>query len=222
MFGAIENPAYVQYGKDIQISGELLLGLISDILDVSQIDAEEMSLKEQPEDVAAIVDECILLLQSRVVEAGIELSVDLSRSPASIYVDGRRIKQILVNLIGNAIKFTPAGGSIDVAVGPAAPTNTPLAVAPNEAEQLSISVRDSGIGMSEMDIERALQPFSQLEANALHGPEGVGLGLSIASRLAVLHDGYLHLSSQPGAGTLAQILLPGSRIIRQDDSRAQI
>jgi len=194
MFGAIDNPAYVQYGKDIQGSGQLLLGLISDILDLSQIDAEEMTLKEQAEDVAALVEECVHLFQKRASEVAIKFSVNLQGAPTAIIVDGRRIKQILVNLIGNSMKFTPAGGSIHIGG------------AITKEGWITLSVRDSGIGMAAADIERALQPFSQLETNTFQEQDGVGLGLSIASRLAALHGGRLKIESEPGAGTLAQIL----------------
>ncbi len=201
MFGSIENPSYVQYGKDIQGSGQLLLGLISDILDLSQIDAEEKTLKEGVEDVAALVADCTRLFESRAGEAAIELSVDLQGGARTINVDGRRIKQILVNLIGNSMKFTPAGGSIKV--------ESRL----NRQGWFVLSVKDSGVGMAAGDIERGLQPFSQLETNITHEYEGVGLGLSIASRLAVMHDGKLHLESEPGVGTLAQILLPARGVV---------
>ncbi|MBT3532564.1 MAG: PAS domain S-box protein [Rhodospirillaceae bacterium] len=204
LFGPIENRSYAQYGRDIQISGQLLLGLISDILDLSQIDAEEVSLKEKPEDVADLVDECVRLFQKRAEEARIDLSVDLSNAPASIIVDSRRIKQILVNLIGNAMKFTPANGSIMVRAGF------------NQEGWLVLAVQDSGVGMAAEDIDRAMQPFSQLENDISRDQEGVGLGLSIASRLTALHDGELRIDSEPGAGTLAQVLLPASRITGQD------
>ncbi len=201
MFGAIENSAYVEYGNDIQVSGQLLLGLINDILDLSQIDAEEVSLNEKPEDLAKLVNESVHLFRRRADEGAIDLSADLSDAPGSILVDGRRIKQILVNLIGNAMKFTPSDGSILVRADL------------NEDGWLVLAIQDSGIGMAEKDIERALQPFSQLDTSISHGQEGVGLGLSIASRLTSLHGGELRIDSKPGIGTVAQVLLPPHRII---------
>ena len=208
MFGAIDNPAYVQYGKDIHGSGQLLLGLISDILDLSQIDAEELSLKEAPEDTFGLVNECVHLFEKRAAEAKIDVSVDLTDAPRSLCVDGRRIKQILVNLLGNAIKFTPAGGWIKVRGGL------------KQGGGLVLEVEDNGIGMAAKDIERALQPFSQLESSIMRGQEGVGLGLAISSRLAALHGGRLQLSGEPGVGTRVQIHLPASRVINQDNPSA--
>lgn len=204
LFGPIDNPFYTQYGKDIQSSGELLLGLINDILDLSQIEAEEISLTEKPENVSELVDECVRLFLKRAAEAKIDLFVDLTGAPRSIHVDGRRVKQILVNLIGNAIKFTPAGGRIKVGGGL------------GDDGGLTLAVEDSGIGMAAEDIDRALEPFSQLDAEIFHGREGVGLGLSIASRLAILHGGRLDLNSEPGVGTRARVLLPASRVVGRD------
>jgi len=206
MFGAIENSTYVQYGKDIQLSGQLLLGLISDILDLSQIDAEEMTLREGSEDLRHLVDECVRMFGERAGALDTEISVDLSGAPRTINVDGRRLKQILVNLLGNAIKFTPAGGYIKVGAE----------LTPDG--DLMLEIQDSGIGMAETDIDRALEPFSQLDTNSLSGQEGVGLGLSIASRLTALHGGRLQIRSELGIGTRAQILLPADRILDRGTS----
>ncbi|MFP6747400.1 MAG: ATP-binding protein [Alphaproteobacteria bacterium] len=145
------------------------------------------------------------LFRRRAEESGIDLSVVLSDAPGSILVDGRRIKQFLVNLLGNALKFTPDNGTIVMRANL------------NDEGRLVLSVRDSGIGMAEKDIERALQPFSQLDADISLAQEGVGLGLSIASRLTALHDGELRITSKPGVGTLAQVLLPASRIVKEQD-----
>ncbi len=210
MFGAIDNPSYVQYGKDIQISGQLLLGLINDILDLSQIEAEELPLNVDSHNLAELVDESVRLFLRRAMEANIEISVEISDAPPSLYVDGRRLKQILVNLIGNSIKFTASGGWIEVRAGL------------NQDGWLMLEVADSGIGMAAKDIERALEPFSQLGSEIKHGQEGVGLGLSISSRLAELHGGSLHLTSEPDVGTRAQVLLPASRIISGDGWPAAI
>jgi signal transduction histidine kinase len=116
------------------------------------------------------------------------------------------LKQILVNLLGNAIKFTPAGGYIKVGAE----------LTPDG--DLMLEIQDSGIGMAETDIDRALEPFSQLDTNSLSGQEGVGLGLSIASRLTALHGGRLQIRSELGIGTRAQILLPADRILDRDTS----
>ncbi len=206
MFGSIENSTYVQYGKDIQVSGQLLLSLISDILDLSQIDAEELTLREGPEDLRGLIDECVRLFGKRAGAADTEISVDLSDAPRTISVDGRRLKQILVNLLGNAVKFTPAGGNIKV--------GTEL----TPDGYLMLEIRDSGIGMAGTDIDRALEPFSQLDNKSLPEQEGVGLGLSIASRLTALHGGRLQLRSELGVGTLAQVLLPTARILDRGSS----
>ena len=205
MFGPIDNPAYVQYGKDILASGQLLLGLISDILDLSQIEAGELSLKERAENLAQLVDESVRLFRTAAAEANIEIRLELSSAQRSVYVDRRRLQQILVNLIGNAIKFTPDGGKITVRSGL------------SDDGRLMLEVEDSGIGMATEDVERALEPFTQLDSGILRGQEGVGLGLSIANHLATLHGGNLRLASEPGVGTRAQILLPASRIIGNED-----
>ncbi|MBT4043822.1 MAG: PAS domain-containing protein [Rhodospirillaceae bacterium] len=205
MFGEIENKTYVEYGRDIGMSGQLLLGLISDILDVSQIDAGEMSLKEGPEDVRDLVDECVHLFEKRAAEANIDISTEVANTIRTIRVDGRRLKQILVNLIGNAIKFTPSGGWIKVWTGL------------DQDGRLVLEVADSGIGMAADDIARAMEPFSQIKSNLHQEQDGVGLGLSIANRLAALHGGQLQISSELGVGTKARIVLPADRILSRDE-----
>ena len=205
MFGEIENQTYVQYGKDIEMSGQLLLGLISDILDVSQIDAGEMSLKEGAEDVCALIDDSVRMFEKRAAEININITIEVANTIRTIKADGRRLKQILVNLIGNAIKFTPEGGWIKIWTGLEGNGN------------LVLAVEDNGIGMAPEDISRAMEPFSQLDPNFRQEQEGVGLGLSIASRLTALHGGQLQISSERGVGTKAKICLPADRILSQDE-----
>jgi PAS domain S-box-containing protein len=205
MFGEIENQTYVQYGKDIEMSGQLLLGLISDILDVSQIDAGEMSLKEGAEDVRALIDDSVRMFEKRAAEININITIEVANTIRTIKADGRRLKQILVNLIGNAIKFTPEGGWIKIWTGLEGNGN------------LVLAVEDNGICMAPEDISRAMEPFSQLDPNFRQEQEGVGLGLSIASRLTTLHGGQLQISSERGVGTKAKICLPADRILSQDE-----
>ncbi|MCP5085168.1 MAG: hypothetical protein GY948_26100, partial [Alphaproteobacteria bacterium] len=163
------------------------------------------AVKEQVESLPELIDESVRLFTKRAADAEIEISVEANDAPEPIYADGRRLKQVLVNLIGNALKFTPAGGWIKV--------RSRL----NQDGWFALEVEDSGIGMAAEDIARAMEPFSQLEANILRGQEGVGLGLSISSRLVALHGGRLSLSSEPGVGTTAQVLLPGSRVPEKDE-----
>jgi two-component system cell cycle sensor histidine kinase PleC len=199
-FGAIENRRYAEYVGDIQDSAEHLLSVINDILDISKIEAGEVSLNEQQANLSDIIQASVKLATGRYRDRRhrIEIKVDPDLGP--VLCDARLMKQILVNLASNAVKFTPDGGTIVLQA-----SRTP-------SGQLDILIRDSGVGISEGDIERVLQPFGQVRDGAMVAHQGTGLGLSLAKQLVELHGGTLTLKSAPGNGTDVTVTLPRERL----------
>jgi signal transduction histidine kinase len=188
MFGEL-NERYLSYAGDIAASGQHLLRIINDILDYAKVEAGEVLLRieaVQPED---LVRSSLRLIAGQADQAGITLADDMAGTWPKVYVDATKIKQILVNLLMNAVKFTPRGGRVVARLR--AVRNSRVAV----------SVIDSGVGMTEAEIAEAILPFKQPKRPPAGGYTGTGLGLPIAKALAVLHGGDLRISSAPGRGT---------------------
>lgn len=200
-FGKIENPRYQDYLGDIQASGEHLLALINDILDVSAVEAGKLTLSESDCELSAIIEASVRLVSSRAQEGKVSVEiVDNLGSGQSIRADERRMRQILVNLLSNAVKFTRAGGSVKVQTEK------------GSGSRILISVTDTGIGMTKADIENAMQPFSQIDNPFVQKHEGTGLGLPLTKALVELHGGNLIFDSTPGQGTKATVQIPASRL----------
>jgi PAS domain S-box-containing protein len=191
---------YRSYAADIHSSGQYLLKVINDVLDLSKIEAERLELHEEPVEIAEIVEACRRLVGERAQAGRIAVTVDLSPGMPPVLADAMRLKQIVLNLLANAIKFTPAGGQVKV--------STSL-----RADGVGIRVEDTGIGMDADEIPRALEPFQQIESTLSRRYEGTGLGLPLAKRLVELHGGILEIASEPGVGTTVTILLPRQRVI---------
>ncbi len=201
MVGPIGNPQYRTYVSDIHSSALHLLGIINDVLDVSRIEAGKVQLMESIVNLEEVFDSVLRLVRERQTEAGLSLTAELPAKPPRLNADKRKLKQILINLIGNAIKFTPSGGMIKLSARQL----------PNG--DLQIIVADNGIGIAMEDIERVLQPFVQADS-ALHRKfDGAGLGLPLSRGLARLHGGELELESTPGHGTRAIVTLPAERVM---------
>ena len=192
---------YIEYAQDIHSSGLHLLALISDILDLSKIEAGKLDLHEEDVAIPGLVAACMRLVEDRAAGAGIAFAVELPKRGPTVRADGRKLKQILINLLSNAIKFTPAGGRIDVRAGVDA------------AGCLNVEVSDTGAGMTADDIERAAEPFVQLEDVTSRMHEGSGLGLSLVKALAEQHDGRMRIESAKGEGTRVVVTLPASRTL---------
>jgi signal transduction histidine kinase len=199
--GPLGNAQYVSYAKDIFDSGSHLLNIINDILDLSKAEAGRLELSEGEADVAATIGAVCRILRPRAEEAGLTLTAAVPSDLPPLYADERKVKQMLLNLIGNAIKFTPGGGRIEV-VAQAGP-----------GEDLSICVSDTGIGMSKSELSRALQPFVQIDSALNRRHSGTGLGLPLVAAMIGLHGGDLALSSAPGQGTCAVIRFPWNRLL---------
>ena len=199
ILGPHSNPKYQDYAGSIHQSGSLLLGIINDILDVSKIESGNMELEEETVSVEEIISSSIAITQGRAVEKGLQLSVLSDPDLPQIYADDRRLKQILINLLTNSIKFTGSGGEVTITTSY------------SEGDGLHITVADTGIGIPLPQQPGIFQPFAKVESSTARAHEGVGLGLSIVKALIEQHDGTVSLKSTPGIGTSITIRLPEER-----------
>lgn len=197
--GPLGNEFYRDYAAAIKTSGQHLLALIGDILDLSKIEAGKAELQESVVSLPCLSSSCMRLIQGRALDSDVGLLNDVLSDLPPIRADERKLKQILINLLSNAVKFTPAGGRVALA-------------ARADADGIVITVSDTGIGMAPGDITRALTPFTQLENSLSRQYEGTGLGLPLADSLTRLHGGTLSITSTPGEGTEVRVALPASRI----------
>jgi PAS domain S-box-containing protein len=205
LFGPQGNPKYMEYSQAIQDSAKHLLSIINDVLDFSKLEAGRVSLYEETVKVSEVMAPVLLIAKERADARGIKLilgdSADGFNGLPYIHVDALRYKQVLLNIITNAVKFTPVGGTVRV--------DGRLL----QDGGLDIIVRDTGIGMKEEDIPKALERFGQVDS-ALHRKyEGTGLGLPISKTLIELHGGALKLESKLNVGTTAVVHLPSSRVL---------
>jgi two-component system cell cycle sensor histidine kinase PleC len=193
----ITTPAdTAEYAGHIAKAGRRLLDVVGDVLDMSKLEAGSLALACAPASIAEIVAAAEEQVAPLFAEKKQVLDVRSGRVPPEIEIDHKRVRQILVNLLSNANKFTPEGGRILVMARPAADGGVTIAVA------------DTGIGMTHEEIMLALKPFAQVDARRARSAEGAGLGLPLALGLARLHGGSLHIESKPGAGTTVVLALP--------------
>ena len=194
MFGALGHPRYKEYANDILNSGQHLLSLINDILDMSKIEAGKMTLRFEPVIIDEVVEDTLRLIRQRAEKAGLKVRIHLPELP-EIEADFRALKQILLNLLTNAVKFTPQGGMITIS---AAVTD----------DNVHISVADTGIGIAETDMQRLARPFEQIENQFSKTKEGTGLGLALTKSLIEMHNGRIDIDSTIGVGTTVHVILP--------------
>jgi signal transduction histidine kinase len=197
--GPLPNQHYRGYVKDIHASGTHLLSIISDILDLSKASAGKLELTESWFDAREAVNSACRLMRQRIDGAGLSLIITLPPDAVSIYADERKLKQMLLNLLSNAYRFTPEGGRIECRLD-------------LEEEGIIFSVSDTGIGIAAEHLDRVLKPFVQIEPSYRRMHEGTGLGLALVKAMAELHGGDLRLESTPGAGTSAFVFLPLTRL----------
>ena len=201
LLGPVENPEYRTYVKDINTSANKLLGSINDILDVSRIEAGNVELHESAVNIEELFESAARLIRDRLDTAGLKLVVDLPSRLPRLHGDKRKVKQILVNLLANAVKFTQPGGRVKLSAGV------------GENGGLKMTVEDTGIGIAPEQLQAVMEPFAQVETDLDRRFEGLGLGLPLSRGLARLHGGDLVLESQPGKGTTAILTMPPERSI---------
>jgi signal transduction histidine kinase len=199
--GPVLNPRYLAYAGDIHASGTYLLGIINDILDLSKIEAGKMSLERAEEfPLREALEGSLAICASLGKKFGVRIEGRMPPDAVRLLAVERMIRQIMINLVGNAIKFTPAGGCVTVDGNPTTDGG------------YAVCVQDSGIGMTEEEIAKALMPFGQIENKLTASHNGTGLGLPLAKAMLELHGGMLQISSSPGRGTLIVLIFPANRI----------
>jgi two-component system cell cycle sensor histidine kinase PleC len=198
MFGPLGDARYTDYARDILNSGQHLLALINDILDMSKIEAGKMTLHLEPIAVDELAEDAVRLIRPRAEAAGLALSLEAPELP-EIEADYRAVKQVLLNLLSNAVKFTPRGGQVRVRAE---------RYGPRGDEKVRISVSDTGIGIAPENLARLGRPFEQIESQHAKTQQGTGLGLALSKALLEMHGGALELASTPGQGTTACLILP--------------
>ncbi len=218
IFGPIGNSRYVDYARNIHGSGTHLLRIVEEILDVTRLETGKLELSQEPTAVAALVGEAVALVQPLADHDGVRIEVDLPAGLPQISADAQKTKQVLINLISNAVKFTPQGGLVRVS-------------ARHHANgSLAIHVADTGIGMSAEDMQLAVIPFSRLEArehtvrlrHSKSGapPSSTGLGLPLSKMIMEKQGGSLSIESQIGKGTTVTIRFPAAALLPEPAGRA--
>ena len=195
IYGPLGDDRYIGYAEDILSSGQHLLDMINDILDMAKIEAGKMSISTREIDPVDAVDSAIRMIRRRAADKDIELTLNSGQDVPDIEGDHRAIKQMVLNLVSNAIKFTDPGGFIKVMVS-------------KEGSFVRVAVADNGIGIPKQDLPRLAQPFEQSSADENRNSKGSGLGLSLTKSFAEMHGGRLEIESDYGQGTTVSFLLP--------------
>jgi len=198
--GPAGNKQYVQFSADIRDSGQHLLGLINEILDHAKAEAGHLTLEEDTVDLAAAVRFCTRMLSARAERSGVALVQTVAPEARYVRADEKRIRQILLNLLTNAVKYTPSGGRVAVTVS-------------LDGGEPVIAVSDTGIGIDEKDLHRVFQAYEQVENPANRQITGTGLGLPLTRRLVELHGGRFELRSRVGEGSTFTVRLPAARLV---------
>jgi signal transduction histidine kinase len=201
VLGPLANDQYRSYVGDIHDSGAHLLQIINDILDLSKAEAGKLTLDESIFDVRDAIRAVVQLTSVRAQEGGLSLSIDIPSGLPLLRGDERKTMQIVLNLVTNAIKFSPDGGMIEIV----------CRVEPHPG--LSIAVIDTGIGIASDDLGRVLEAFEQVDSSLSRKQQGTGLGLPLVRAMMELHGGRLELNSAVGIGTEAKIIFPGDRLV---------
>jgi signal transduction histidine kinase len=205
MLGPVSPPRYAEYAGDIHRSGQHLLSLVNDLLDLARIEAGRMNIEPEWLELRAECLAVVATFDTEARRAGIQLERVEVDPAMHVHVDQRALRQMLLNLVANAMKFTPVGGEI-------------MLSAELADGSLRLKVRDSGPGISPELLRHLMEPFVRGAAQAVNGQQGTGLGLSITRRLMELHGGKLELESAPGQGTTAIMVFPPSAVLPSADN----
>jgi PAS domain S-box-containing protein len=199
-FGAVGNDRYKQYLKDIHTSGEHVVALLNDLLDLSKIESGKLELDIASIDLNSLTQQCVAMMQPQATRDRIIIRTSLAESLPAVLADERSVRQIVLNLLSNSIKFTGPGGQVIVST------------AFNDDGSVALRVRDTGLGMSEKEIAIALEPFRQLATSVARGKEGTGLGLPLTKALAEANRARFSIKSGINEGTLVEVAFAGSRM----------
>lgn len=202
MFGPVGSGEYVEYARDIHESGEHLLELINDILDVSRVEAGKRELQESSVDLRDVIHGSLRLLRDKADAKNLSIEVTVDPCLNQIWAEELALKQILINLVSNAVKFTKAGGEIHIKAQHDTGTG------------IVFSVADTGVGIDQADIGKVTEPFAQADRGTTRETGGTGLGLALVKSLTELHGGQLLLESELGVGTTVRVVLPEARLLR--------
>jgi signal transduction histidine kinase len=194
MFGEL-NDRQADYLDDIVSSGRHLLTLINDILDLSKIEAGRMELEAAAFSLVAALNNAVTLVKERAMSHGIRIELDVAPGLDTLVADERKVKQVVVNLLANAVKFTPDGGTVSLR-------------AVRENGEVRLAVRDTGIGIAAEDQARIFEEFQQATHQGERAREGTGLGLTLSKRMVELHGGTITVESAPGKGSTFTVALP--------------
>jgi signal transduction histidine kinase len=205
-FGPLGNLKYQEYLGDIHVSARHLLEIINEVLDMSKIEAGKIELDEQDMDMGEAVESVMRMMASRAFSGGIRMESHIAPELPALFADPRLVRQVLINLVSNAVKFSKPGGKIDV-------------IAEMRADhEMVIRVEDTGIGIARNKIQQALEPFGQIHdsAHAAKEIQGTGLGLPLAKAMVELHGGHLTLDSDTNQGTRVAIYFPARRVVARN------
>ena len=200
-FGPIGNERYREYLKDIHGAGTQLVSLLNDLLDLSKVETGKLDLSFGNVGVNDLTQQCVGIMQPQANRARIIIRTSLTPALPQVVADERSLRQIVLNLLANSIKFTGPGGQVIVST------------AVSDSSEVVLRVRDTGVGMSEKDIEAALEPFRQVATSGSWGSGGTGLALPLSKALAEANRANFHIKSAPNAGTLVEIAFPPSRVV---------
>ena len=204
MFGPLGKARYVEYAKDIHLSANHLLAIISDILDLAKAEAGKMTIDESDFDLCELATESMRILRAQAGRRGLKFVLSTPVSPILLRADQRLVRQVMINIVANAVKFTEPGGKIDVMVSHDTDTGESL-----------ITVSDTGIGMTRDEIKRCVEPFAQIESAYTRNQSGAGLGLPLVAKIMALHGGDFKLHSTVGQGTTAIASFPPERSLAE-------
>ena len=199
--GPVGSAKYRDYADDINESGQHLLALINDILDLSKVESGTDELHEENIEISEMANAVIKLVMEIARTGRVELELDMSDDLSMLQADERKVKQILLNLLSNSIKFTPDGGKVTLKIWSHADSG------------YVFQVIDTGIGIAFEDIPKALAPFQQIDSGLDRRHEGTGLGLPLTKSLIEMHGGYLDLQSEVGVGTTLTVRFPAERTV---------
>jgi signal transduction histidine kinase len=200
-FGPIGNDRYRQYLKDIHASGGQLIALLNDLLDLSKIETGKLDLNFVTVNLNDIVQQCVAVIQPEANRQRVIVRTALNPHLPPIVADARSVRQIALNILSNSIKLTSAGGQVIVST------------AVNDAQEVSLRIRDTASGMSEKELQNALQPFAQLATTNRWGTSGTGLALPITKALAEANHARFRIFSGVDAGTLVEVAFPATRVL---------